>query len=124
MVTDNDDRQDKFLEKINDRYFELRDAITQLKAQVEQVGASQEFLNRVLTKHIEEEELLIKDIKTELLTGFPDADLKAHKNEHLATAEEKRVHKARIDEIITHALKNAVWAGLGMIAAALWLFLQ
>ena len=127
--------EDTLLDEINSKYKELILNVKILEAQFDTLKERQSSFSHQLETHMSSKEEEFKELHSTLhshmlaveakaLSGFPDNDPASHREYHIELISNNKVRKARINEIITSSLKNAVWAAITIVAAALWFYFK
>ena len=126
---------DALLVNLHNSYTELLNVLVRVEKELGTLTANHSFVAEKLAEHVdaEEQELFeIKNtIKTELarlegkiLSGFPNNDPIRHHDYHVKLDGDAADRKRRTSDVITHAVKNIVWAIIAFAAGAIWFYMK
>lgn len=123
------------LREVNYNYRQVLTQLEMVKLQIDHLAEGHNTLVQKLERHMTEEESDFREfnkalqdhingVETRVLSGFPEQDLKGHHDYHADAIETTKTRRDRINEIITYALKNIVWAALAVVGAAAWFYFK
>ena len=92
---------------------------------VEKIHTDLQSLDSKLTVHIIDESTnLAKQIAILVEAGFPDGDLRKHRDDHEFTLSEEKDKKELGKKVRERTVSGLVWAAFGLVGVAVWEYIK
>lgn len=92
---------------------------------VEKIHTDLQSLDSKLTAHIIDESTnLAKQIAILVEAGFPDGDLRKHRDDHEFTLSEEKDKKELGKKVRERTVSGLVWAAFGLVGVAVWEYIK